>query len=748
MSRSDDFNPINHDSLPRDAVFTRDPPPHLSPDLPQAPSRPHSKIEDHDKVKAFASALRVLSAEMVEKAQSGHPGLPLGMADVVAHLAVNHLRFAPEKPDWAGRDRFIFSAGHGSALLYAMLHLTGYEAMTRAELERFRQLGSKTPGHPEYDAAEGASGIEATTGPLGQGLANGVGMAIAAKWIFNQFPDLDPRLLPKIWVLVGDGCLMEGVAQEAMALAGHLKLDNLIVLFDNNDVTIDGRASTVRTEEFDKRYSSIGWDVRALNGHDHDAIARALGDLEPNGAPIMLACRTTIGFGAPTKADSSAAHGAPLGSEELAGLKQSLTNHLLSWDTPFEVPGVVSDLKHHFRQNGESHRQAWEYELGVFDYRREAPIGAALQYWLDMTNVKTSTLEHVDLDQMLGDLLEEFAETQPKKATRQTSMMTINHVLRTVPNIFGGSADLTASNLSRGQKQELVFDKEGNVNTKGNYVNFGVREHAMASILNGMHLFGFRAYGATFLVFSDYCRPAIRLSALMKLGVIYVMTHDSIGVGEDGPTHQPVEQLAALRSIPGLQVFRPADAAEAAEAWHYGLVHHDTPVVLALTRQAVPYLRGQVPSKAYQSSPGQSQLNLSAKGGYVIWESNNTGAQALCLIASGSEVELAIKTAENIVAQRDLTVRVVSVPNRTLLLSQPEPFQKTLFQADAAVVIEASRDEGWWRLLAAQGFSTKNALVFGMEGFGVSAPGSAAFNHFGFAVDNLTAETLRLIQPR
>ena len=542
------------------------------------------------KLRRMANALRALAMDAVEQAKSGHPGMPMGMADIAAVLFTQFLRYDPRAPDWPDRDRFVLSNGHGCMLLYGLLHLTGYPDMTLDELKRFRQLGSRTAGHPERGHA---SGIEVTTGPLGQGLADAVGMAIAERLLAAEFGDdiVDHRT----YVFCGDGCLMEGISHEAASLAGHLRLNKLIVLYDDNSISIDGPTELAFSDDPILRFRAYGWAAERIDGHDHEAVADAICRAQQSGRPSLIACRTIIAFGAPTKAGTAAAHGAPLGAAEVAGARERL-----GWNyPPFVVPDDVRAEWRAAGGRGETLRRAWETRLQSLPaarrdeflrrQRRELPQG---------------------LDAAIAKLCDDFRQANAKIATRQASGTVLDSLTKLVPELVGGSADLTPSNNTKAKDQKDV--RRGDFT--GHYIRYGVREHGMAAAMNGIAAHrGLIPYGGTFLTFSDYARPAIRLAAFMGVGVVYVMTHDSIGLGEDGPTHQPIEHLAALRAMPGLYVYRPADPVETAECWALALHRRDAPSLLALTRQALPLLRTD-------GAPQGADRNHRARGAYVLAE--------------------------------------------------------------------------------------------------------------------------------
>lgn len=642
----------------------------------------------------LANAIRILSMDAVERAQSGHPGMPMGMADVATVLFTQFLKFNPQDPYWPDRDRFVLSAGHGSMLLYSLLYLTGYKEMTLEEIKNFRQLGSRTAGHPEYGFCPG---IETTTGPLGQGLANAVGMALAERGLRARFgADIVNH---KTYVMVGDGCLMEGISQEAISFAGHQKLNHLVVLFDDNAITIDGPTSLSTSENHLQRFAACGWATKAIDGHDYAQIERALQEAQSTDRPFLIACKTTIGYGAPTKAGSCEAHGSPLGAEEIAE-----TRRRLGWvdTTPFEVPQDILQSWRHIGKCHESPYQAWTQ-------RMEALPSDTRHLFESMEDgVIADTLK-----EGLFHFCEKIAQEKPKMATRKSSEKVIAQLVEAVPNLLGGSADLTGSNNTKVSGMSPVTPET----PAGDYIYYGIREHGMAAMMNGIALHkGFIPYGGTFLVFTDYCRPAIRLSALMKQRVIYVMTHDSIGLGEDGPTHQPIEHLWSLRMIPNLNVFRPADTIETAECWQLALESQETPSILALTRQSVPTVRWA------------SRENLCAKGGYVFAEQE--GAE-LTLIATGSELSLAIQTCGALEA-RGIKARIVSMPCTRLFDLQPAAYREAVLGNVVRVSIEAGHPLGWGSYVGDQGLS------FGIETFGESAPAPKIYEHFG-----LTSQTMR-----
>jgi transketolase len=647
----------------------------------------------------MADALRALAMDAVEQAKSGHPGMPMGMADIATVLFTQFLRFDPLAPDWPDRDRFVLSNGHGSMLLYGLLHLTGYPDMTLDELKRFRQLGSRTAGHPERGHA---SGIETTTGPLGQGIANSVGMAIGERLLAAEFGSevVDHRT----YVFAGDGCLMEGISHEAASLAGHLGLNKLIVLYDDNSISIDGPTELAFSDDPLLRLRAYGWAAERIDGHDHQAIADAIRRAQESDRPSLIACRTTIAFGAPTKAGTAAAHGAPLGAEEIAGARQRL-----GWNyPPFVVP---DDIRAEWRAagaRGAAVRNAWEARLQSLPAERRD----------EFLRRQRSELPH-GLDAAIAKLCDDFRKANAKIATRQASGTVLDALTKVVPELVGGSADLTPSNNTKAKDQKDV--RRGDFS--GRYMRYGVREHGMASAMNGIAVHrGLVPYGGTFLTFSDYARPAIRLSAFMGVRVIYVMTHDSIGLGEDGPTHQPIEHLAALRAMPGLYVYRPADAVETAECWGLALHRRDAPALLALTRQSLPLLRTDTGAE-----------NRSARGAYVLAEAD--GPRRVTLLATGSEVSVAMAAREAL-ARDHFAAAVVSMPCWELFEQAPQEYRDTVLGTAPRVAVEAAVQFGWERWLGPRG------AFIGMTGYGASAPGEALFPHFGITPEKV-AEAAR-----
>ena len=643
----------------------------------------------------MANAIRVLAMDGVEKAKSGHPGMPMGMADVATVLFSKFLKFDASRPDWADRDRFILSAGHGSMLIYALLHLTGYKAATREELSNFRQWGSKTAGHPEYGHMPG---VEVTTGPLGQGLATSVGFAMAERHLAAKYGEdlVDHRT----WVIAGDGCLMEGVSQEAIALAGRYRLNKLTVLWDDNEITIDGKVSLSDATDQKARFKAAGWAVKAIDGHDMDAIKAALKWATRQDKPTLIACKTKIGKGAATMEGSHKTHGAALGAAEIAATRLGL-----AWDhEPFEMPQTIADAWAKVGRRGAKDRKKWEARLAA------SPQAA------DFTRAMKGDLPEGAFD-ALNAKIAELIETQPAQATRQSSGAALDQVFGAIPELVGGSADLTGSNNTF-VAGTPIFDQP---TYEGRYVNWGIREFGMAAAMNGLALHGgIIPYGGTFMVFSDYSRPAIRLGALMGVRAIHVLTHDSIGLGEDGPTHQPVEHLAALRAIPNLNVFRPADTVEAMECWQIALQAKTTPSAMALSRQKTPAVRTVAATE-----------NLSAKGAYEIKAAS--GEAKATLFGTGTELALALKAAEALEAE-GVPTRVVSVPCFELFEQQDAAYRASVIgRGTVRVAVEAAIKQGWERFIGEDG-----AFV-GMTGFGASAPAEVLYDKFGVTADAVVA---------
>lgn len=656
--------------------------------------------------KRMADAIRVLAMDAVQQANSGHPGMPMGMADVATVLFSRHLQFDPKAPHWANRDRFILSAGHGSMLQYALLYLTGYEDMTIEDLKQFRQFGAKTAGHPEFGYADG---IETTTGPLGQGLANSVGFALAERILAARYGDniIDHHT----YAIIGDGCLMEGISQEAISFAGHLKLKKLIVLWDDNRITIDGPTSLSTSEDQAMRFRACGWEVLEVDGHNHDAIDAALHQAKAADKPVLIACRTTIGYGAPTKSGSSSSHGAPLGEDEISGAREAYGWH----EPPFVVPEDILDAWRTCGARTQDTRTAWEHTFAQLDAQTKK------QFTREQAGELPENLEHA-----INTYKQKLAEERPAWATRKSSGNFLDMCADLLPEMVGGSADLTGSNLTKTSNMEAVTAD----NFNAHYVYYGIREHAMGAIMNGMALHkGIIPYGGTFMVFTDYCRPAIRLSALMKQRVVYVMTHDSIGLGEDGPTHQPVEHLASLRAMPNLYVLRPADAVETTECWQIALTSQQTPSVLSLTRQGVPTVRAE-----------HTEENLCRKGAYILSEAE--GEHQVTLFASGSEVAIALD-AQRKLHEQHIGTRVISVPCFELFEQQdPEYRQALICNSSIKIAIEAASGFGWQRYIGPHG------SFIGMQGFGASAPADELYKHFGITAEAIIERAQAKIAAR
>ena len=646
--------------------------------------------EKHDRM---ANAIRFLSMDAVEKAKSGHPGLPMGAADIATVLFTRFVKHDPKNPDWPDRDRFVLSAGHGSMLVYSLLYLLGYEDITIDEIANFRQLGSRTPGHPEFGQA---AGIETTTGPLGQGLANAVGMAIAERHLNAEYGD--GLVNHYTYALAGDGCLMEGISQEVIALAGHLRLNRLIVLFDDNGISIDGAVSLSDSTDQQARFASSGWNAMAIDGHDPDAIAEAIKKARSSDSPTMIACRTTIGFGAPNKAGTSKAHGSPLGADEIAGARKTL-----GWECePFSIRSGILDEWRLAGLKSTRERIAWEKRLkeagadrrGSFERRMRGELPGGF-------------------DGAMLDYKKSLARNKPTVATRKSSEMALEVINDAVPETLGGSADLTGSNNTKtSQTAPMTAD-----DYSGRFIHYGVREHGMAATMNGIALHGgVIPYSGTFLVFSDYCRPAMRLSSLMGRRVVYVMTHDSIGLGEDGPTHQPVEHLAALRAIPNHRVFRPADAIEVAECWELALKSMDAPSTLALTRQNLPPVRTE-----------HEDENICAYGAYELKLASDDAV--VSIFASGSEIEIALAARELLEAAGH-PARVISVPCMELFEGQDDDYKAAILgRAKVNIAIEAGVRQGWNRFIGRDG------VFIGMNSFGASAPYKDLYRRFGITAE-------------
>lgn len=645
----------------------------------------------------MANAIRALAMDAVQAANSGHPGMPMGMADVATVLYTKFLKFDAGNPEWEDRDRMVLSGGHGSMLLYALNYLTGYEKMTLDQIKNFRQLGAITAGHPEI---EHDAGIETTTGPLGQGIATAVGMALGERILNKRYGD--DVINHHTYVMCGDGDLMEGISHEACSLAGHLNLNKMIVLYDDNGISIDGSTDLSFIDDTPKRFESYGWNTATIDGHNTDEIEAAIEKAQKSDKPTIICCKTKIGFGAPTKEGSSSSHGAPLGEEEIAGARKNL-----DWPhAPFEIP---DDILNSWRSVGAKHRGEFEN----WTQRRNT-----------CERAECFTKAHAgDYSGAIAPIIKElkanFAAEKPKKATRQTSGMCLEKLVAGLWLMIGGSADLTGSNNTKVGASKVITKDD----YEGNYINYGVREHAMAAVMNGLSIHGaLLPYAGTFLQFADYSRPAIRLGALMKQRVVHVMTHDSIGLGEDGPTHQPVEHFAALRAIPNVNVFRPCDGIETAESWELAINNQTGPSVLALTRQGLPTLCDN------------REENLTAKGAYILQDCD--GEPDVTIFASGSEVHLATEAA----GQIDAKVRVVSVPCMDLFFQQDGDYiQNLICNKSVKIAVEAGIRQGWDAIIGGHG------TFIGMDGFGASAPAGDLFRHFGItaeAVAQAAAEKL------
>ena len=643
----------------------------------------------------LANCIRFLSIDAVQKANSGHPGMPMGMADVATVLFKNFLRFNPKNPDWLNRDRFVLSAGHGSMLLYSLLYLTGYKSISINNIKKFRQLNSICAGHPEYHPK---TGIETTTGPLGQGISNAVGFAIAEEILKNKLgKDL---INHKTYVLAGDGCLMEGISHEAMSLAGHLKLKNLVMLFDNNSISIDGPTNLAVSDNFKKRFEGYGWDYISINGHNEKEIFKALKKVQKAKKPTVISCKTKIGYGSPNKSGKASSHGSPLGVDEI-----KLVRKALNWKTkPFDIPNKILNEWRKIGQRGEILEKKWNKALK----RKKIKFNQTLK------NNFTTVLKKE----------KENAIKEPKSlATRKCSEMTLSALTKEKNNLIGGSADLAGSNNTKTKNHKII--KPGDFT--GDYIHYGVREHAMSGVMNGIALHSnLIPYGGTFLIFSDYCKPSIRLSALMKKRVIYVMTHDSIGLGEDGPTHQPIEQLSGLRAIPNLNVFRPADRIETIECWEHALKSSKTPSVLSLTRQNLNPVRKTYPNK-----------NLCSLGAYEVLRTNKK--INLTILASGSEVNLALEVSHKL-AKDKIYSKVISMPCMELFELQSKSYKnKILEETKFKISIEAGSSDCWKKYVG------DNGIAFGIDEFGKSAPYKDIYKYFGLESTNIKNITKKLL---
>ncbi len=647
-------------------------------------------------IKDLSNAIRFLSIDAVQKANSGHPGMPMGMADVVTILFKHYLRFNPKNPSWLNRDRFVLSAGHGSMLLYSLLHLTGYKSISLKDIKNFRQLNSICAGHPEYHPG---TGIETTTGPLGQGIANSVGFAIAEEILKKKFGK--KIFNHKTYVLAGDGCLMEGISHESMSLAGHLKLKNLVMLFDNNSISIDGPTNLAVSDNYKKRFESYGWDYILIDGHNEKEIFKSLKKVQNAKKPTVISCKTTIGYGSPNKSGKASSHGSPLGLDEI-----KLVRNKLKWKhKPFQIPTEILSKWKKIGNKGEKLEKNWNKFYKI----EKKYINKILKN---------------NFSKILKNEKQNAIKETKSLATRKSSELVLTALTKNNNNLIGGSADLAGSNNTKTKYQKII--KPGNFN--GDYIHYGVREHAMCGIMNGIALHSqFIPYGGTFLIFTDYCKPSIRLSALMQQKVIYVMTHDSIGLGEDGPTHQPIEQLSGLRSIPNLNVFRPADRMETIECWELALKSLKTPSVLSLTRQNLQPIR-----KKY------SDYNKCAFGAYEVLRTNNK--IKLTILASGSEVNLAIETSHKL-AKNNIYSKVISVPCQDIFDVQSKAYKKKILEETKfKISIEAGSTDCWKKYIGEHG------LTFGINEFGKSAPYKEIYKHFGLISEKISKKTKNLIK--
>ena len=645
---------------------------------------------NHQDLHQFANCIRFLAIDAVQKANSGHPGMPMGMADIATVLFKDHLKFDPNNPQWLDRDRLIISNGHGSMLLYASLYLAGYKDITLNDIKNFRQIGSPTAGHPEYGEI---AGIETTTGPLSQGLANGVGFALAEKILQSKFGK--KFINHYTYVFAGDGCLMEGLSHESCSLAGHLNLSKLIVLFDDNSISIDGPTNLSASDNTIKRFESYGWKTLSINGHNHKEISKAITIAKNHNCPTLIACKTKIGFGSPNKESSSSSHGSPLGEDEV-----KLTRKNLKWQhKPFEIPNDLLDgWRNFFKRNNED----------IDDWKQ---VFNKISNTLDFKNYFSFTISN-ETKKLIKEFKSKHFKDKTNCATRKASEKSIGILSNNIDNLIGGSADLTGSNNTKTNNMKAITKSD----CSGRYIYYGIREHAMAGVMNGLSLHGgLRPYGGTFLVFADYCRPSIRLAAFMKLPVIYIMTHDSIGLGEDGPTHQPVEHLASLRAIPNLTVIRPCDIIETIEAWETALNSSSSPTILVLTRQNLPLMRGK-----------DIKENAVQLGAYPIFDQDNYHAT---IFATGSEVEIAVDAAKQL-ANENINLRVISFPSWELFSMQPDSYKQKILGNKPRFAIEASVINGWEKFIPSQNF-------LGMKSFGASGPYKKLYEYFGITTDNL-----------